>query len=427
MDPSPRRRTRCRRRFGRPERAAGFDRSWPQSMAPAPRWPYPLPWRIPATRIRTCLRGVTSHLPGRCRVVRMRRRSLRGANVPSRPPRTFPKFLGRTDLDAGGGHMRIRSLGLSLFAGLSIIVAACGPGATPSPSAASQPPAASQPAASADASAGPSAPASQAATSDLKIGVVTDVGTAQRQELQRVHLRGRPGRRGRDRRRPSRQSSSRRSRPTTRRSIQSFVDQDFNVIVAAGFNLAPATVAARPRPTPTSGSSASTSARCINATGDVRIRTFADCSGDRHGSAAEVRRDQLPEDQAGYLAGIVAGRRATTKHDRRDRRRLAVRAVRALHPGLRARRQVGQARHQGRRAAYVVGQRLLGSASRTRRPARRSPSSFLTQNNGRRRPVPGRRPDRQRRPRRGVRGRTSAAIGVDVDQYQSYPPRRRAS
>src|SRR4029079_7280760 len=74
-----------------------------------------------------------------------------------------------------GGHMRQRSLGLTLFAGLAIIVSACGPGATPSPSASAP---ASQPPASAPASAPASVPASQAAASmtPLKVGVVTDVG-----------------------------------------------------------------------------------------------------------------------------------------------------------------------------------------------------------------------------------------------------------
>ena len=72
--------------------------------------------------------------------------------------------------------MHKRSLGLSLFGGLAIIVAACGGGATPTPSAASQAPA-SQAASSAPGSAPASAPASQAATSNLKIGVVTDIGT----------------------------------------------------------------------------------------------------------------------------------------------------------------------------------------------------------------------------------------------------------
>ena len=70
--------------------------------------------------------------------------------------------------------MRIRSTGLALFAGLSIFVAACSNGtASTSPATSAAP----TTAASADASAPASAPASAAPKSDLKIGVVTDVGT----------------------------------------------------------------------------------------------------------------------------------------------------------------------------------------------------------------------------------------------------------
>ena len=72
--------------------------------------------------------------------------------------------------------MRNRSLGLTLFSGLAILVAACGPGASPSPSAASTAPS-TAPGSSAASTEPSSAPASAAAQSDLKIGVVTDIGT----------------------------------------------------------------------------------------------------------------------------------------------------------------------------------------------------------------------------------------------------------
>ena len=73
--------------------------------------------------------------------------------------------------------MRIRSTGLILVAGLSIIVGACSSAASSSAPASSAPesaaPASEAPASSAPAS---EAPASSAPSSDLKIGVVTDVG-----------------------------------------------------------------------------------------------------------------------------------------------------------------------------------------------------------------------------------------------------------
>ena len=73
--------------------------------------------------------------------------------------------------------MRIRSTGLALFAGLSIFVAACSSGtASPSPAAsvAAAPSAAPSTAPSVEPSA--SAAPSVAPKSDLKIGVVTDIG-----------------------------------------------------------------------------------------------------------------------------------------------------------------------------------------------------------------------------------------------------------
>src|SRR3989337_1468408 len=71
--------------------------------------------------------------------------------------------------------MRIRSQGLVLLAGLSILAAACGPAAqSAAPSAA---PTSAAPG-SAEPSGAPSAsPSAAGAGADLKIGVVTDVGT----------------------------------------------------------------------------------------------------------------------------------------------------------------------------------------------------------------------------------------------------------
>jgi hypothetical protein len=73
-------------------------------------------------------------------------------------------------------HMRIRSTGLTLFAGLSILVAACSSTASTAPSAAAPSTAPSAAAPSAAGSTAPSEAPSVKPTSDLKIGVVTDVG-----------------------------------------------------------------------------------------------------------------------------------------------------------------------------------------------------------------------------------------------------------
>jgi basic membrane protein A and related proteins len=197
--------------------------------------------------------------------------------------------------------MRIRSTGLALFAGLSIFVAACGNGGASSAPAGS--PAASA-APSTAASGEASAPASTAPKSDLKIGVVTDVGTVNDKNFNEFTFVG------------AQQGAAAIGAdpppvvvPTSDADyaplIQAFVDQDFDVIVAAGFNLVPATAAAA-KANPDVWFIGVDHAPCINATGDVDP-TFADCSGDVSVLLPKYIAINYAEDQAGYLAGIVAG------------------------------------------------------------------------------------------------------------------------
>ena len=74
--------------------------------------------------------------------------------------------------------MRIRSTGLTLFAGLSILVAACSNASSSTAPSAAAP--SSAPSAAASGGTGSAAPSEAAGSakphSDLKIGVVTDVG-----------------------------------------------------------------------------------------------------------------------------------------------------------------------------------------------------------------------------------------------------------
>ena len=196
--------------------------------------------------------------------------------------------------------MRIRSTGLALFAGLSIFVAACSNGGASSSPAASAGPTS---AASAEASAPASAPASAAVKSDLKIGVVTDVGTVNDKNFNEFTFVG------------AQQGAAAIGAdpppvvvPTSDADyaplIQAFVDQNFDVIVAAGFNLVPATAAAA-KANPDIWFIGVDHAPCINATGDVDP-TFADCSGDVSKLLPKYIAINYAEDQAGYLAGIVA-------------------------------------------------------------------------------------------------------------------------
>ena len=273
--------------------------------------------------------------------------------------------------------MRIRSTGLALFAGLSIFVAACSNGAREHRRRRHPRPAST--AALDRASAAPSERRRRARRqSDLKIGVVTDVGTVNDKNFNEYTFVG--AQQAPPPSAPIRPPSSSRPRAADYAPlIQAFVDQDYDVIVTVGFNLA-RRPRPRPRPTRTSGSSASTSAPCINATGDVDP-TFADCTGDVATLLPNYIAIKYQEDQAGYLAGIVAGVGQQDRHHRRHRRRHAVRPVHPLHPGLRARRQVGQPGHQGRQVGLRLGQRLPGRFT-DQAAGKTFGEQFISQNTG---------------------------------------------
>jgi basic membrane protein A len=197
--------------------------------------------------------------------------------------------------------MHKRSLGLSLVGSLAIIVAACGTAATPTPSAGSSAPAASLPAASA--SAGASAGASQAASSDLKIGVVTDIGTLNDKNFNEYAFKGAlAGAAAIGAAEP--QSIVPTSASEYAASIKSFVDQSYNVIITVGFNLAADTgVAAVANPN-VKFIGVDQSPICITADGKQDF-TFP-CPADSTTIAPNYTSLAFAEDQAGYLAGIVA-------------------------------------------------------------------------------------------------------------------------
>ena len=196
--------------------------------------------------------------------------------------------------------MHKRSLGLSLFGGVAIIVAACGTAATPSPSAASQPPA-SQPAATSSVAA--SAPASQAAKSDLKIGVVTDIGTLNDKTYNEYSFKGaQAGAAAIGAAEPK--SIVPTSASEYGASIKSFVDQGFNVIITVGFNLAGATGEAAVANPKITFIGVDQSPICITADGKQDF-TFP-CPLDSKTAAPNYTSLWFQEDQAGYLAGIVA-------------------------------------------------------------------------------------------------------------------------
>ena len=208
--------------------------------------------------------------------------------------------------------MHKRSLGLTLFGAVAIIVAACGGGATPTPAQSTE---ASQPATSASAPAespsGGAASPSAPATSNLKIGVVTDIGTLNDKNFNEYSFKG-----------AEEGATAIGAQPPTSivpasaaeyaSSIKSFVDQKFDVIVTVGFNLASPTVQAAHDNPNTWFIGVDQSPICATAEG-LPDSSFA-CKGDAKTLLPKYLSVNFAEDQAGYLAGIVAAG-ASTKNE----------------------------------------------------------------------------------------------------------------
>ncbi len=204
--------------------------------------------------------------------------------------------------------MRTGKLGLTLFGGLAILVSACSSAATPTPSASTAPApstAAESPssAASAEASAAAS-PSGPAPSSSLKIGVVTDIGTLNDKNYNEYSFKGAEegaaaiGA-------PEPQSIVPTSASDYAPSIKNFVDQNFDVIVTVGFNLATATVQAAHDNPNIWFIGVDQSPICVTPDG-LPDSSFA-CKGDAPTLLPKYISVWFQEDQAGYLAGIVAG------------------------------------------------------------------------------------------------------------------------
>ena len=200
--------------------------------------------------------------------------------------------------------MRTRSLGLTLFAGLAIFVAACSNGTATSPSApaASQPmasePAASQPMAS-EPAASASAPA-EGVTCDtpLKVGLVTDVGRVNDKGFNQSAYEG--------------MLAAAEAAPscfetdyieTTSQSdyaknINEFAGNDYDVVIGVGFLLGDALGdAAKEFP-------------------DAKFISVDGIPGAGHDESWATNGESLffAEDEAGYLAGVLAASITETDH-----------------------------------------------------------------------------------------------------------------
>jgi basic membrane protein A len=190
--------------------------------------------------------------------------------------------------------MRKGSFGLTLFSGLAILVAACGGGATPSPAASAAP--------SAPASVEPSGEASpSAALTPLKVGVVTDVGQLEDKSFNQSSNEGAMA--------AAEAVGGEHDVIVTQNisdygaNIQTFVDNDFDVIVTVGFLIGTDTaIAAKANPDVTF--IGVDQGVCVDAEG-APDPTFA-CAGDAATLLPNYQGIVFAEAQPGYLAGIVA-------------------------------------------------------------------------------------------------------------------------
>jgi basic membrane protein A and related proteins len=214
--------------------------------------------------------------------------------------------------------MRLRATGLTLVVTSALLITACaGPGAAsptagrPSPTAAAASPtaaAASPTAAAASPTAAAASPTGAAGTPvgspavELRIAVVTDVGTVNDKNFNEYTYVGSV----------NGAAAVGADEPPVfvppdasqyRAGIDSFIETDYNVIVAAGFNLEAETVVAA-KENPEIWFVGVDHNPCVDENGDPDP-TFANCQ-----PVADVIPNYIllnyQEDQAGYLAGIVA-------------------------------------------------------------------------------------------------------------------------
>ncbi len=194
--------------------------------------------------------------------------------------------------------MRNRSIGLTLFSGMAILVAACGGGATPSP-AASTPPASAP--ASTEPSSEASTPPSQSALKPIKVGVVTDVGQLEDKSFNQSSNEGAKA--------AAEESGGEHNVIVTQAisdyagNIQTLVDADFDVIVTVGFLIGTDTAKAA-KANPDIKFVGVDQGVCVDANGDPDP-TFA-CAGDAATLLPNYQGIVFAEAQPGYLAGIVA-------------------------------------------------------------------------------------------------------------------------
>lgn len=194
--------------------------------------------------------------------------------------------------------MRNRSVWVSAVSVLAIVASACSSGSSPSPSSA---PATTAAATTAPATSAP--PTSAAPSSSLKIGVVTDVGTVDDKNFNQYSYEGAVAGAKDIGAAPPKVVVPNSSNDYAT-DINGFVSQGFNIIVTVGFNLTNATIVAAKANPNIWFIGVDQAPLCITATG-APDTTFK-CAGDPATLLPHFVAIKYEEDQAGYLAGIVA-------------------------------------------------------------------------------------------------------------------------
>jgi len=188
--------------------------------------------------------------------------------------------------------MRTRSIGLSLMAVLALVASACSGGSTPSPATSA---------------------AASVATSTLKIGVVTDVGTVDDKNFNQFSYEGAvAGATDIGAAAPKVVVPKASTEYAT--DINGFVSQGYNIIVTVGFNLTNDTIAAAKANPKIWFIGVDQAPLCITATGDPDTTKTPKCAGDPAKLLPKFVAIKYQEDQAGYLAGIVAAGASKTGH-----------------------------------------------------------------------------------------------------------------
>jgi basic membrane protein A len=192
--------------------------------------------------------------------------------------------------------MHTRSFGLTLFSSLAILVAACssGGGTTTSTAPSVAPSAVESVAPSEPASAGPSLKA-------LKIGVVTDVGQLEDKSFNQSSNEG--AKAAADAIGGTHDVIVTQAISDYGANIQTFVDKGFDVVVTVGFLIGTDTAKAA-KANPNVHFVGVDQGVCVDEKGDPDP-TFA-CKGDAATLLPNYQGIVFAEEQAGYLAGIVA-------------------------------------------------------------------------------------------------------------------------